>query len=170
MQDQNDKPGQRRSRLRRGVTWGLLAAGALPVLLAARPIAAAVGGGACHHMRWGHGANPEAIHEHVQVALKWALRDIGASDEQTSRVQAIATQALGDLAPLRGQHQANREAFHALLVKPTLDRDALEGLRKAELGLADTASRRLVQALAEVADVLTPEQRQALVERHSQQH
>jgi hypothetical protein len=38
------------------------------------------------------------------------------------------------------------------------------------MGLADEASKRLVQALADVSDTLTPEQRQALAERIHQHH
>ena len=39
----------------------------------------------------------------------------------------------------------------------------LEDLRRAELQLAESASQRIVTALADVADVLTPEQRAELV-------
>ena len=45
-----------------------------------------------------------------------------------------------------------------------IDRGALEGLRSDQLQAADTASRRLTQALADVAEVLTPYQRQKLAE------
>jgi Spy/CpxP family protein refolding chaperone len=48
-----------------------------------------------------------------------------------------------------------------------VDRAGLEEIRKAEIALADEASKKLVQALADVSEVLTPEQRQALLE-HAQ--
>jgi Spy/CpxP family protein refolding chaperone len=51
----------------------------------------------------------------------------------------------------------------AALTQPTVDRQTLEQLRQAELQLAEAASTRIVQALADVADVLTPEQRVQLV-------
>jgi hypothetical protein len=44
------------------------------------------------------------------------------------------------------------------MTQPAVDRAALEELRRYELQLAETASGRIVTALADVADVLTPEQ------------
>jgi Spy/CpxP family protein refolding chaperone len=75
-----------------------------------------------------------------------------------------------DLFRLRQQHQANRDAFHAQLGGATVDRAALEEVRKSEIALADEASKRLVRALADVADVLTPEQREALMDRFHRHH
>ena len=154
------------------VLFGLLGGGALVALLAARPIAAAIEGrGGWHglHRHGGHrgfhSMSPGAAKEHLEVATKWALRDIDASEEQQERVSAIAAGAVDDLFRLRDRHQANREAFHAQLKGAAIDRAALEQLRQSEIALADEASKRLVEALADVGDVLTPEQRQALMER-----
>jgi Spy/CpxP family protein refolding chaperone len=158
---------------RKTVLFGLLGGGALVALLAARPIAAAIEGrGGWHGMhrmcgghRGLHSMSPGAAKEHLGVATKWALRDIDASEEQQERVSAIAAGAVDDLFRLRERHQANREAFHAQLKGAAIDRAALEQVRQSEMALADEASKRLVQALADVGDVLTPEQRQALMER-----
>jgi periplasmic protein CpxP/Spy len=168
--------------MKKTVLYGLVGGGALVAMLAAlgtvlaaRPIAAAIQGAGAFHRGWGghggfHAMSPEAAKEHLQVATKWALRDIDASDEQQDRVNAIAAGAIDDLFRLRKQHQANRDAFHAQLGGASIDRAALEEVRKSELALADEASKRLVQALADVADVLTPEQRLALMERFHRQH
>lgn len=154
---------------RKTVLFGLLGGGALVALLAARPIAAAIEGRGgwhgLHRHRSFHSMSPGAAKEHLEVATKWALRDIDASEEQQERVSAIAAGAVDDLFRLRDRHQANREAFHAQLKGAVIDRAALEQLRQSEIALADEASKRLVQALADVGDVLTPEQRQALMER-----
>ena len=45
-----------------------------------------------------------------------------------------------------------------------VDRGALERIREAELKLAESASDRMVNAIADAADVLTPEQRGKLAE------
>ena len=163
--------------MKKTVLYTLLGSGALVTLLAARPIAAAIQGaggmGGFHH-GWGHrglhAMSPEAAKEHLQVATKWALRDIDASEEQQDRVNAIAAGAVDDLFRLRQKHQANRDAFHAQLAGASVDRAALEEVRKSEMALADEASKRLVRALADVADVLTPEQRQALMEQVHRRH
>lgn len=152
---------------RRGVLYGVLGLSLVAAaLVAAGPLAAASGfhrfGG-----RWGHHRmSPEAMHEHLQVGVKWALRDVDATEEQQAEVARIVGAALGDLHRLKEAHLANRDAFRAQLTAASLDRDALERIRKAELALAEDASRRLVDALADAAEVLTPEQRRALAERH----
>jgi protein CpxP len=163
--------------MKKTVLYTLLGSGALATLLAARPIMAAIQGGgglAGFHHGFGHhgfqAMSPEAAKEHLQVATKWALRDIDASEEQQDRVNAIAAGAVDDLFRLRQKHQANREAFHAQLGGASVDRAALEEVRKSEMALADEASKRLVRAMADVADVLTPEQRQALMDRFHGQH
>lgn len=160
---------------RRNILYALLAACGLTTLIAARPIAAAIQNSAGAHHRWGgrwggHAMSPEAAKEHLQIATKWALRDIDASAEQQDRVNTIVAGTVDDLFRLRQSHQQNREAFHAELGGATIDRAALEEIRKAEIGLADEASKRLVQGLADVADVLTPAQRQALAERMHRRH
>ena len=156
---------------KRWIFYGLLGTGALATLVAARPITAAIlDAGGIHRpwagrwaAHWGHeGMSPEAAKEHLQVATKWALRDVDAS-------QAIAADAVDDLFRLRQRHLENREAFHAQLGGASVDRAALEEIRKSEMALADEASKRVVQALADVSEVLTPEQRQALIARHHRQ-
>jgi Spy/CpxP family protein refolding chaperone len=155
--------------MRRSVLFGILGAAGLAALFAARPIAAAAGWGGHGHGfgRWGHHRmSPEAMHEHLQVGVKWALKDVDATEEQQAKVSAIVGAALTDLHGLKERHLANRDEFRAQLTGASVDRDALERIRKAELGLAEDASRRLVAALADAAEVLTPEQRKALAERH----
>jgi len=160
---------------KRTILYGVIGAGALLTLVAARPITAAIQQSAGFHHSWGgrwggHAMSPEAAKEHLQIASKWLLRDIDASAEQQDRVNAIVTGAVDDLFRLRARHQQNRDAFHAQLGGATIDRAALEEIRKSEMGVADEASKRLVQALADVSDVLTPEQRQALAERIHRHH
>lgn len=161
------------------IVYGLVGAGLLVALLVARPIAAAMQDGAARHgrlsrnlFRWsGHGpANPQSVKEHAGMATKWVLRDIDASEEQQERVTTIVGGAIDDLFRLKEKHQGNRQAFAAQLGAATLDRAALEEIRKSEIALADEASKRLVQALADASEVLTPEQRQALVERVHRLH
>jgi len=162
---------------RRWIVYGLLAGGVLVTLVAARPIAAAVQTVGQWHGRWaGHFGShsgmmsPEAAREHLQVAARWALRDVDATPEQQEKVNAIVASAVDDLFALKDRHLANREALHRQLVAPTIDRAAIEETRKAEMALADEASKRFVQAVADVSEVLTPEQRQALAERIHRLH
>jgi Spy/CpxP family protein refolding chaperone len=180
MEEKSEGTGAAKPNRRRAILWASLVGGsALLTLVAARPITAAIqntAGGFHHSWRghWGGGGeamSPEAAKEHLQIASKWMLRDIDASPEQQDRVNAIVAGAVDDLFRLRDRHQQNRDAFHAQFGGgATVDRAALEEIRKSEMGLADEASKRLVQALADVSDVLTPEQRQALAERIHRHH
>ncbi len=127
-------------------------------------------------MRWGHhgGHGPCAtdtratdtnrMSERAEFAAGWVLNRIDATPEQEEQVKAIVASAMGELAPLRAEHCENRQAMLDVLSQPEIDREALGQLRQSTLGLADTASSRLVTAIADAADVLTPEQRTALME------
>jgi protein CpxP len=175
MEEKTEETKGAKSKRRRNILYALLAASGLTTLIAARPIAAAIQNGGAFHHRWGgrwggHAMSPEAAKEHLQIATKWALRDVEASAEQQDRVNTIVAGTVDDLFRLRQSHQQNRDAFHAELAGATIDRAALEEIRKSEMRLADEASKRLVQALADVSDVLTPEQRQALAERIHRHH
>lgn len=88
-----------------------------------------------------------------------------ASDAQKAKVTAIVRDAVGQLRPLRDQAKADRNEAMKILAAPTVDRTALEAVRSHQLTLADQASRRITTALADAADVLTPEQRLKLAER-----
>jgi Spy/CpxP family protein refolding chaperone len=177
MDEKSDVTPQAKPKRSRTLLYAAVGAGALLTLVAARPITAAIqnsAGGFHHGWRghWGGGGgtmSPEAAKEHLQVAAKWALRDIDANDAQQERVNKVLAGAVDDLFRLKEQHQANRQAFAAQLGGATIDRAALEEIRKSEMALADEASRRFVQALADVAETLTPEQRQQLIE-HVHRH
>ncbi|HSF04920.1 MAG TPA: periplasmic heavy metal sensor, partial [Methylomirabilota bacterium] len=89
---------------------------------------------------------------------------------QKQQLAPIVKAAAADLLPLRGRlHEARRQGLE-LLSKDTVDRAALEALRVDQLRLAEQASQRFVKALADVADVLTPEQRKQLAERIGRRH
>lgn len=176
MDERSEGTPGKKPNWRRRILYGLLGSGALLTLVAARPISAAIQNAGAWHGRWaghwgGHDAmTPEAAKEHLQVAAKWALRDIDATQEQQDQVNRIVAGAVDDLFRLKQRHQENRVAFHAQLGGASIDRAALEEIRKSEMAVADEASKRLVQALADVSEVLTPEQRQALVERIHSHH
>lgn len=124
-------------------------------------------GGRCMHAGWGgHGRmSPEAMRERLEFGTEWTLSRIKATDAQKAAVRDVVLAAFNDIAALRDAHRTNRDAIMETLTADAVDREKLETLRKAELALADQASSRIVRAVADVADVLTPEQRRQLAER-----
>jgi periplasmic protein CpxP/Spy len=91
--------------------------------------------------------------------------EIDATAQQQERLREIVKAAVKDIIPLREQAQAGRERARTLLTQPTIDRAAIEAFRTDRMTLADTASKRIAQAVADAAEVLTPEQRRKIDER-----
>jgi Spy/CpxP family protein refolding chaperone len=121
----------------------------------------AEGPGGCHRMG-PRALSPEAGADRIAFATDWVLEKIQATDAQREQVRSIVQATLTDLASVRDQHRKNRDALIGLLSQPTVDRPALEEIRRNEMQVAESASGRIVTALADVADVLTPEQRTQL--------
>jgi Spy/CpxP family protein refolding chaperone len=152
-----------------GVAGGLLVGGASVWAVGGEEF----GGGLRRHFlmhRFAHGGEPGDARAHVEMGVRWVMGYVDATPEQSQRVQSIAQAAVDDLLPLREQHKANRDAIRAALAGATVDREALEQARKAELKLADEASARLGRAVADAAEVLSPEQRAQLAEAAARFH
>jgi Spy/CpxP family protein refolding chaperone len=122
-----------------------------------------------HHGFWGHERpnldDVEGLKEHAAWALDWGLDAIDADDEQQVRIEAIAFQAIDRLVPLARAHRDHREALVTELGNPEIDRAALAEIRLKELRVVDEMSAVLLDALADVSEVLTPEQRGELIAR-----
>jgi Spy/CpxP family protein refolding chaperone len=144
---------------------GVVSAGALGALL----VAPARGGPYGHGGWWRHGRGPVS-EERIRAHVEWMLRGIDVSGEQLDRIAAIAARTQGELRELRGEHGRARGELLAALTGPTVDRAALEALRARHVAAADAASRKLTEALAEAAEVLTPEQRAQLAAQHAKLH
>jgi Spy/CpxP family protein refolding chaperone len=109
--------------------------------------------------------DPAAMDERAERMVKHFAVEVDATSEQRDKLSAIAKGVAKDLAPLRDKARNARNSAVALLKAATIDRAALEQLRSEQLQLADATTRRITQALADAAEVLTPEQRAKLAER-----
>lgn len=118
----------------------------------------------------GAAIDPAMMDEHLDRMLKHLYVEIDATESQKQQLAPIVKAAAHDLLPMRTQfHDARRQAID-LLSRERVDRAALETLRADQLRLAEQASLRFTQALADMADVLTPAQRKQLAERIGRWH
>lgn len=117
------------------------------------------------HMDRGGQTDPEAVKRRTDASVRWMLADVNATDAQREKIAAIVEATRREMAPLREKHREARRAVMELLAKPNVDRAAIEAIRAQEIQSADAMSRRFVQSLADVAEVLTPEQRAQLAEK-----
>ena len=170
MVDQNNSsnpdqaPSNRRSR--RGALLLALVAVALLAGITGNLLSNAFGqGDSWHHISWHHGGvfggplSPAQIDDRIDRMTKHMAIELDATSEQQAKIANILKAAVADLRPLREKAQAARAQAVTLLTAPTIDRTAIERLRTDQIALADTASKRIAQALADTADVLNPEQR-----------
>ncbi|SIR10619.1 protein refolding chaperone Spy/CpxP family [Paracoccus thiocyanatus] len=140
-----------RSR-RRTYLWGGLAA---LLILAALATAAAVRADGFR----GHGMGGAFR----GMMLERALKSVEASDDQRQQIWTILDAARAEIRPMASALDDRRGRLADLMAAPELDRAAVEALRQEVMATADAASLRASQALLDAAEVLTPEQRAALV-------
>jgi periplasmic protein CpxP/Spy len=162
-------PSPRRPLFSRQTVFAFLAGAALAGGVGAA--AAAMGAGGCHGgMMMSGTQSPADVSAHVDHVLKHLYVEIDATDAQKAKIGPLVQQAVTDLLPLHSQLQAAHTQAVQGLTQPTVDRAALEAARESNLQLADQASKRIVQLLGDVGDVLTPAQRTALANHLGQLH
>jgi Spy/CpxP family protein refolding chaperone len=164
--EQSETPEQSGGNRRR---WRL---GILAVALFAVGTAAGFAASTAHGMPWWimgagghHKFSAERIAAHADRRVDRMLSRVDATDDQRGKVKAITQAAISDLTAQGVMPWEARAKFIALVRADTIDPAAFEALRAEQIGKADTASKRVVQALTEAAAVLTVEQRRELTER-----
>lgn len=127
--------------------------------------------GSWHHGMMMDGSHsPADVSAHIDHMLKHFYVEIDATDAQKAQIGPVVKQAVNDLMPLHAQlHAAHADAMQAL-AKPSVDRTSLEAARVEHMQLAEQASKRIVQLLADVGDVLTVPQRKALADHLERMH
>jgi protein CpxP len=117
--------------------------------------------------------NPARMEKRIDHRVDRMLDRVDATQEQRDKVSGIVKSAFGDVTNLGVKPWETREKFINLLRADTIDPAAFEALRAQQISSADAASKRIVQAMTEAAQVLTPQQRRELAdrwERHGWHH
>jgi protein CpxP len=167
-----------RPRRRRGLllTLAIVLAAGLTGAFVSQAVSQGYGfGSGPWHGGWRHGGlmggqvDPARVEDHADRMVRHLAIEIDATTEQQTKLRTIVTAAVRDLLPLREQAKAAHQQAHELLAGSTIDRAALEKFRSEHMGQWDAASKRIVQAVGDAAEVLTPAQRQKvdeLLSRH----
>ncbi len=179
-QDQNPKQWSGR-RPRRGVLF-ILSVALVGGLIGAGASKALSGPGWRHH--FGHGPGftrthgpmgfmrgpltPEKAANRAGRLAKHLAVEVDATPEQSQKLVAIAKSLAGEVLPIRQQIRLTQKSAVDLLTADTLDRTAIEKLRADQMGNFDAVSGRVLKAITDAAEVLTPEQRKKLRERVSE--
>ncbi len=103
--------------------------------------------------------------EHMGRTVDFMLDGLGATDAQRSQIKQIAVQAAADMKAQAGAGKALRQRGMEIFTAPTVDAAAAEQLRQQMLARHDQASKRVMQAMLSIANVLTPAQRATLGQR-----
>jgi Spy/CpxP family protein refolding chaperone len=151
---------------------GVAGAGGLAALLAAP----ALGGGPFGHGhghgfgRWGHHGRHALDEDRIRAHAEWLLRGVdGVTDAQLDQIVSIASSTARELHTARDRH-GDHAAIVTALSAETVDRAALETLRVEHIAALDAGSRKLTEALARIAEVLTPAQRAQLAAQVEKLH
>ena len=116
-----------------------------------------------HHVAHRHGG--DGMHGTPMLGgrmLERMLDDVKATEAQRTQIEKIQASAREDLAKLHQQHSQLRQQTLQLLTAPTVDSAAIEKVRVQMLQQHDAVSRRMLTAMVDSSQVLTPEQRATL--------
>jgi periplasmic protein CpxP/Spy len=153
---------------RRGRGWLFVTTVALAAALTGamtnRAVTQGFGPGAWHGYSWAAPLTQAELEERADRAIRHAAIELEATAEQQDKLRTIAKAAVKDLVPIRDKARSARERVTQLLTQPTLDRATIETFRTEQMALAEAASKRFAQAIADVSEVLSPEQRRKVAE------
>jgi protein CpxP len=139
---------------------------ALVIVLAAGVAGGFIGKSFAHgHSFMSLSSDPAKRDAQVEHGVKRFASRVDATPEQQQKLIAIAKDAAKDIVPMREKLRSAGKQALEITSAPTIDRAAMERLRAEQVALADSVSKRITQALADAADVLTPEQRQKVAGR-----
>ena len=116
-----------------------------------------------------HGMGPGMMFrgspERIGRGVDFMLDGLHPSDAQRSQIKQIAVQAAADLKAQAAAGAGLRRRGMEIFTAPTVDAVAAEQLRQQMLQQHDQISRRVTQAMLDIARVLTPEQRATIGQR-----
>lgn len=135
----------------------------------ASPPTGGMGRGMERHGMHGDGMGPGMMFggspERMGRMIDHMLDGLNVTDAQRTQIKQIAAAAAVDLKSQAQSGSDLRRRGMQIFTAPTVDANAAEQLRQQTLAQHDQMSKRVTQAMLDVARVLTPEQRAKIGER-----
>lgn len=110
------------------------------------------------------GGRHKFMRGYIEYRLDRMLTEVGVPEEQKSKFKALVTSTIDEVRPKREARMAMRDEIIKLIEAPTIDRNAIETLRAKQMAQFEERSKTIAKAVADAAELLTPEQRKKLVE------
>lgn len=126
--------------------------------------------GGCRHRCHHRDMSEKELAEMFKDRAEDVLDEVDATDQQFRAVNGILDGLAADLMPLKKEHKPLHDRFAKALEADRIDRQEIEAIRKTMMDLIDRATTSGLGALADVGDVLTPEQRRELVAEWRERH
>lgn len=121
---------------------------------------------------WAHGGGPHAamMKRMVSAALDEALDQAKVTPEQRTSIHASRDRAFAAFEQNRPNRQAHRDQVLSLFESDRLDRGQLEAIHTQMHQQHDAIRDAVTQAVVEIHDTLTPEQRRVVADYARQFH
>jgi Spy/CpxP family protein refolding chaperone len=118
-----------------------------------------------HGGMMGEAFDPAKAEDRADRMVRHMAIELEATDAQQDKLRAVVKAAVKDIVPMREKAQSARLRARELLTQPTVDRAEIERFRAEQVAVADTFTKRVSVAVADVAEILTPDQRRKLNDR-----
>jgi len=142
----------------------------VPVVLLGAGVAAFAGGPFSSERGMFHHPRPGMARIHLEAVADRLAEELDATEAQQDEIREIIGQTFDELATLHDRREDHHEVVRELLTADEIDREALEEVRLDALAGFDAASTVVVGAVADIAEVLSPEQRRELAELMEDRH
>ena len=126
--------------------------------------AAAMGWKHTGHARFSEMSEAEKLARITRIVRHISI-EIDATADQEKKIIAMVAALAREVAPMRKVMHDTRDELHKLLTADKIDRARLEALRTARVAEMEKISKTMVKTVADVAEVLTVEQRRTLEKR-----
>ena len=153
---------------RRWLYWALPAVLVLGLVTFGRAYAS---GPFCHGMRGHHGPSSSAeVAEHMDHKVEYLMDAVDANDAQRQQADALVQKLAPETFKLMSEGRALRAELKTALLAEKLDKARLDALRTRLDTLGDRLVDTGMDGVLELAEILTPAQRQKVSDKLARMH